>query len=244
MKKVVGTNSTRKADSPECNPDVEVGTTGASIRGYPKVSERITRHTVPSNRASACSTQERILWEDQALGAHDYVISAGEKTSIQARVRLHPTLPPQPKEAMRVEFDYERGGPAQEPSPVLGAAKAWFPPVAPSHHPIPLFRNPRLQRPDHASRGQAAISQLSIIWFRPNASIRTLRAPRGRAVCPAPGRPFTSIPAQSDTGIATVAVTNAISATPRLEGRVTRGRAGVQTVRSPGPRTRGCAENL
>ena len=50
------------------------------------------------------------LWEGQALGANDYVISADEKTSIQARIRLHPTLPPQPKEAMRVEFEYERGG--------------------------------------------------------------------------------------------------------------------------------------
>jgi transposase len=50
------------------------------------------------------------LWEGQALGANDYVISADEKTSIQARIRLHPTLPAQPKAAMRVEFEYERGG--------------------------------------------------------------------------------------------------------------------------------------
>jgi hypothetical protein len=50
------------------------------------------------------------LWEGQALATNDYVISADEKTSIQARIRLHPTLPPQPKEAMRVEFEYERGG--------------------------------------------------------------------------------------------------------------------------------------
>lgn len=50
------------------------------------------------------------LWEGQALGANDYVLSADEKTSIQARIRLHPTLPPRPKEAMRVEFEYERGG--------------------------------------------------------------------------------------------------------------------------------------
>jgi len=50
------------------------------------------------------------LWEGQALADHDFVISADEKTSIQARIRLHPTLPPQPKEAMRVEFEYERGG--------------------------------------------------------------------------------------------------------------------------------------
>jgi hypothetical protein len=50
------------------------------------------------------------LWQGQPLGANDYVISADEKTSIQARIRLHPTLPPQPKETMRVEFEYERGG--------------------------------------------------------------------------------------------------------------------------------------
>jgi len=50
------------------------------------------------------------LWETHPLEANDYVISADEKTSIQARLRLHPTLPPQPKEPMRVEFEYERGG--------------------------------------------------------------------------------------------------------------------------------------
>lgn len=50
------------------------------------------------------------LWEGQPLGADDYVISADEKTSIQARIRLHPTLPPEPRQAMRVEFEYERGG--------------------------------------------------------------------------------------------------------------------------------------
>lgn len=50
------------------------------------------------------------LWEEQPLGPNDYVISADEKTSIQARLRLHPTVPPQPHQSMRVEFEYERGG--------------------------------------------------------------------------------------------------------------------------------------
>jgi hypothetical protein len=49
-------------------------------------------------------------WQDQPLGRDEYVISADEKTSIQARVRLHPTQPAQPAQAMRVEFEYERGG--------------------------------------------------------------------------------------------------------------------------------------
>src|SRR5271157_1231426 len=50
------------------------------------------------------------LWDHQGLGADDYIISADEKTSIQARLRLHPTVPPQPQQSMRVEFEYERGG--------------------------------------------------------------------------------------------------------------------------------------
>ena len=50
------------------------------------------------------------LWNDQALGAKDYVVSADEKTSIQARIRLHPTSPPGPHQTLRVEFEYERGG--------------------------------------------------------------------------------------------------------------------------------------
>lgn len=50
------------------------------------------------------------VWERQTLAADDYIISADEKTSIQARLRLHPTVPPQPHQSMRVEFEYERGG--------------------------------------------------------------------------------------------------------------------------------------
>jgi hypothetical protein len=50
------------------------------------------------------------IWQGEPLGAEDYVISADEKTSIQARLRLHPSLPPRPHEPMRVEFEYERGG--------------------------------------------------------------------------------------------------------------------------------------
>jgi len=49
-------------------------------------------------------------WKGQALGSDEFVISADEKTSIQARVRLHPTLPSQPGQSMRVEFEYERTG--------------------------------------------------------------------------------------------------------------------------------------
>jgi transposase len=50
------------------------------------------------------------IWDDQPLGPDNYVICADEKTSIQARCRCHPTLPPGKARAMRVEHDYERRG--------------------------------------------------------------------------------------------------------------------------------------
>jgi transposase len=50
------------------------------------------------------------IWEGAPLGSNDYVICADEKTSIQARCRCHPTLPPGKARAMRVEHDYRRGG--------------------------------------------------------------------------------------------------------------------------------------
>lgn len=49
-------------------------------------------------------------WAGEPLGADEYVISADEKTSIQARCRCHPTLPPGRARAMRVEHEYDRGG--------------------------------------------------------------------------------------------------------------------------------------
>ena len=61
-------------------------------------------------------TAKRVLdlyartWAGEPLGADDYVISCDEKTSIQARCRCHPTLPPGRSRTMRVEHDYDRGG--------------------------------------------------------------------------------------------------------------------------------------
>lgn len=49
-------------------------------------------------------------WEGKPLTKRDYVISADEKTSIQARIRRHPSLPPSPGETMKVEHEYKRGG--------------------------------------------------------------------------------------------------------------------------------------
>jgi hypothetical protein len=50
------------------------------------------------------------IWEGAPLDPADCVVSADEKTSIQARVRCHATTPPRPRQAMRVEHEYERGG--------------------------------------------------------------------------------------------------------------------------------------
>jgi len=50
------------------------------------------------------------LFDGEPLGEGDYVISADEKTSIQARRRDHPSLPPAPGAPMRVEHTYQRGG--------------------------------------------------------------------------------------------------------------------------------------
>jgi transposase len=52
-------------------------------------------------------------WQGQPLSAKDHIISADEKTSIQARIRCHPSLPPAPGRTMRIEHEYERGGAVQ-----------------------------------------------------------------------------------------------------------------------------------
>ena len=50
------------------------------------------------------------VWEGQPLGPNDYVISADEKTSIQARGRIAPGTAPAPGQVRRVEFEYKRAG--------------------------------------------------------------------------------------------------------------------------------------
>jgi hypothetical protein len=49
-------------------------------------------------------------WQGKPLRRNDFVISTDEKTSIQARCRLHATLAPGPQRAMRVEHEYKRCG--------------------------------------------------------------------------------------------------------------------------------------
>ncbi len=49
-------------------------------------------------------------WDGRPLGPRDYVISADEKTSIQARQRRHAPAPVAPGRAMRVDHEYRRCG--------------------------------------------------------------------------------------------------------------------------------------
>jgi hypothetical protein len=49
-------------------------------------------------------------WAGTSLGPREYVLCADEKTSIQARRRTHPALPPAPGRCLRVEHEYARAG--------------------------------------------------------------------------------------------------------------------------------------
>ena len=50
------------------------------------------------------------VWDGVELGADDYVISADEKSQLQALSRCHPELATAPGRERRVEFEYERHG--------------------------------------------------------------------------------------------------------------------------------------
>ncbi len=52
-------------------------------------------------------------WQGERVDPFDRIISSDEKTSIQARIRCHPTLGPAPGRCRRVEAEYGRGGALQ-----------------------------------------------------------------------------------------------------------------------------------
>jgi transposase len=63
-----------------------------------------------ANKAAVVLDLYARLWDGQPLGPGDYVLCSDEKTSVQARCRCHPTLPPGKARMMRVEHEYDRGG--------------------------------------------------------------------------------------------------------------------------------------
>ncbi len=50
------------------------------------------------------------VWDGVPLGPDDYVISADEKSQLQALRRCYPSRPAGPGNVAQVEFEYERGG--------------------------------------------------------------------------------------------------------------------------------------
>jgi hypothetical protein len=50
------------------------------------------------------------VWQDQPLREDEFVLSADEKTRIQARARIQATEPPRSQRAMKVQHEYERRG--------------------------------------------------------------------------------------------------------------------------------------
>ncbi|WP_328930917.1 MULTISPECIES: helix-turn-helix domain-containing protein [unclassified Streptomyces] len=95
--------------------------------------------TAPDVRAKA----QRVLdlctrtWQGQPLGTDEHVISADEKTSIQARCRCHPTLPPGRAPGTQVNHTYGRGG----------AWPTWPPTTStPRRYPAPASRPPASTR--------------------------------------------------------------------------------------------------
>jgi DDE superfamily endonuclease len=68
----------------------------------------VTRRSGP--RPPECWACTRASSTADPMGQDEYVISADEKTSIQARCRCHPTLPAGLARTMRVEHEYERHG--------------------------------------------------------------------------------------------------------------------------------------
>jgi len=49
------------------------------------------------------------MWQGQPLGPKDHILSADEKTSIQARLRCYPALSPAPGRPAYIENEYKRG---------------------------------------------------------------------------------------------------------------------------------------
>jgi hypothetical protein len=63
----------------------------------------------PQKAGRILDLYERI-WDGKALKDDEFVLSADEKTSIQARRRRHITYPAQPGSSMKVEHEYRRCG--------------------------------------------------------------------------------------------------------------------------------------
>jgi hypothetical protein len=66
--------------------------------------------TVPRDAAFAAQVKEICELYTRSLAAHELVLCADEKTSLQPRTRKSPTRPAQPGQPVRLEHEYERKG--------------------------------------------------------------------------------------------------------------------------------------
>jgi hypothetical protein len=113
------------------------------------------------------------------------VISADEKTSIQARCRCHPTLPPGRSRLMRVGHEYDRGGALAYLAALDAHRGSVYGRCEPTTGLAPFARlvEQVMTREPHASarrvfwivdngsshRGQASIDRMTAAW--PNATV-------------------------------------------------------------------------
>ena len=63
-----------------------------------------------ADKASVVLDLYERIFDGAELNDDEYVVSTDEKTSIQARCRCHPSLPPGRARMLRVEHEYHRGG--------------------------------------------------------------------------------------------------------------------------------------
>ena len=105
-------------------------------------------------------------WHGKPLGQNDFVICADEKTSIQARCRCHPSLPPGRARTMRVEHDYRRGGAAGLPGSLGRSPRPSGRPVRGHHRDRTVLpagrsgddrRTVHIRRPGVLDRGQRVL---------------------------------------------------------------------------------------
>lgn len=83
---------------------------GAAIKPWRYRSWIFPRDPNFADKAARVLDLYERVFEGMPLGNNDYVISADEKSQLQALHRCHPTRPTGPGHVAQVEFEYERGG--------------------------------------------------------------------------------------------------------------------------------------
>jgi hypothetical protein len=113
-------------------------------------------------------------WQGERIDPFDRIISSDEKTSIQARIRTHTTLPPGPGRRRRVEHEYERGGALQylaawdvQLGRVMGRCEAKT-----GIEPFGRLVKQVMEHPDEYDRTLMYEMKTSMLQSRPSRSLR------------------------------------------------------------------------